>query len=178
MKHFSVLLLCLLLILPACSDDDDPTPTNNAEEGFEVGQQALEFSLADQNGEMKSLSDYRGKIVLLEFWSILCDGCKRQMPEVERLWNDHRDKDFVIIGLSDDVDEQGWKDFVTATGESGFARDWIQLHDSFLQPNIFSKYSVSKTPTRFLLDKDGIILFDDLDEVAMRVEVETALGLR
>lgn len=180
MKNTLILLLTLSLFAIGCDDDEGTNPGDNqVTDGWEVGDRALDFELEDADGSMASLTDYRGKLVLMEFWDLDCSICMAEMPDVERLWDDYRDRnDFVIIGLSQNLDETRWKNYVTATGNSGFPRDWVQVFDSHLQPNVFSRYRVTKTPMRLLLDENGVILHREFDGVEMRTLVEAELDIQ
>ena len=65
-----------------------------------VGENAPEFILESIDGETVTLSDYRGKVVLLNAWTTWCPPCKAEMPELETYFRTHRDDDFVLIGVN------------------------------------------------------------------------------
>ncbi len=70
-------------------------------------QDAPDFELADATGETFHLSDYRGRVVLLNFWASWCDPCKQEMPWFTEFQRTRADKGFVVIGVS--MDEDGWR---------------------------------------------------------------------
>ncbi len=69
------------------------------------GKPAPDFSLVNLNGEKVSLSDFRGKVVVLTFWATWCGACHKQIPALQELYRAYKDKDVVVIGLSLDFDQ-------------------------------------------------------------------------
>jgi len=72
--------------------------------GPQVGQFAPDFALPDLDGTLRRLSDYRGKVVLLNFWSTWCTPCREEMPSMERAYERLRKKGFEILALSLNVE--------------------------------------------------------------------------
>jgi cytochrome c biogenesis protein CcmG/thiol:disulfide interchange protein DsbE len=68
---------------------------------------APEFKLQDANGAVVKLSDYRGKVVLLDFWATWCGGCRTEMPWFMEFERSYRDRGFAVVGVS--MDEDGWR---------------------------------------------------------------------
>ena len=116
------------------------------------GQKAPDFTLKDINGNPVSLSSFKGKVVLLNFWATWCPPCKAEMPSMNRLQKKFKNRGFVIIAVSTDgrIDEP--KDFITKNPVS-----FIVLHDSKLKVSR-NLYKVFMMPTTFLIDKRGIIV--------------------
>jgi peroxiredoxin len=67
---------------------------------------APEFTLEDLTSSQVSLTDLRGKVVLLNFWATWCGPCQEEMPSLESLYRRYQDKNFVVLGVS--LDEEGW----------------------------------------------------------------------
>lgn len=74
-------------------------------ENVQIGKVAPEFSLPDTAGVSVSLSDFRGKYVLLDFWASWCPPCRRENPNVVKAFNEYKDKNFTIVGISLDKDK-------------------------------------------------------------------------
>ena len=90
-------------------DSNNPkvTPTGTASTPAEQsGQQAPEFTLDTMDGNQISLSDYRGKkVVLIDFWSTTCKPCLQEMPELVKIYNERKDKGFEILAIATDPPE-------------------------------------------------------------------------
>ncbi|HAK89840.1 MAG TPA: hypothetical protein DHV16_01700 [Nitrospiraceae bacterium] len=153
-KRFLKIAFCLLpfalyLLLFSAVSAQPPSP-------FAVdklsGQKAPDFTLKDINGNPVSLSSFKGKVVLLNFWATWCPPCKAEMPSMNRLQEKFKNRGFVIIAVSTDgrIDEP--KDFITKNPVS-----FIVLHDSKLKVSR-NLYKVFMMPTTFLIDKRGIIV--------------------
>lgn len=117
---------------------------------LKTGMQAPAFTLPDINGDMVSLSDFRGKYVYIDFWATWCGPCKIEIPYLEQLAEEYKDKNIEIISISVDKDKQAWKDMVTKDQPQ-----WLQLHDSIL---LNDKYLVKYIPSFVLIDREGKIL--------------------
>ena len=113
---------------------------------------APDFTLTDMEGKSVSLSDFRGKVVLLNFWATWCPPCRAEMPSMERLYSEMRDKDFVLLAVN--VEENG------QNAVSSFVEDipvsFPILFDS--AQKISSIYRVSGIPQTYIIDKEGQII--------------------
>src|SRR2546425_12236674 len=69
-----------------------------------IGQISPDFTIKDQNGHPIKLSDYRGKVVFLNFWATWCGPCVEEAPAIERLYREHRRQGFTILAVSTDLD--------------------------------------------------------------------------
>ena len=69
-------------------------------------KKAPDFELQDRTGKVVRLTDYAGKVVLIDFWATWCVPCKSSIPWMNELFNKYRDAGFVVLGIS--MDEQGW----------------------------------------------------------------------
>ena len=115
---------------------------------------APDFSLPDMDGKIHKLSDYSGKVVLLNFWATWCPPCRRELPSMEMLYRDLKDKPFQVLAC----DQQEDIDTVFAfTGQLDPAPTFPLLLDS---KSVVSKaYSVPGLPTTFLIDKTGQVAY-------------------
>jgi peroxiredoxin len=115
---------------------------------------APDFSLPDMDGKIHKLSDYPGKVVLLNFWATWCPPCRREMPSMEKLHLELKGKPFQILAC----DQQEDGDTVFAfTGQLDPAPTFPLLLDS--KSAISRAYGVPGLPTTFLIDKSGQIAY-------------------
>jgi peroxiredoxin len=78
-----------------------------------VNSKAPDFTLKDMNGKNVTLSSFRGKVVLLNFWATWCPPCKAEMPDLNRLYRDTKHRGFEIIAVSTDKSIDHVKDFLS-----------------------------------------------------------------
>ncbi len=112
---------------------------------------APEFTLKDLNGREVSLKDHRGKIVFLNFWATWCPPCRDEMPSMEKLYNEFRKEDFVILAIDLQESERRVKAF----------RDEFKLNFPILLDSdgmIGLAYGVRSIPTTYLVDREGYLI--------------------
>lgn len=116
-----------------------------------IGQQAPDFSLKDEDGKPVRLSDYRGKLVFLNFWATWCIPCIEEMPEMETLKNTYKDRKFQMLAVSVATD---W-DVVRK-----FYKEHNLTIPAALDPGhqISGLYKVFKFPETFLIDGNGYVV--------------------
>ncbi len=125
-----------------------------------VGSVAAEFSQKDVNGRIVKLSDYRGKYLLLDFWASWCGPCRQENPNVVRVYNKYKDKNFDILGVSLDR-ESGKGAWLKAIKDDRLT--WTQVSDlKFWQNEAAVLYGVQAIPQNFLLDPQGKIIAKNL----------------
>ncbi|MGH4123648.1 MAG: TlpA disulfide reductase family protein [Clostridium sp.] len=112
---------------------------------------ALNFKLKDLNGKDVSLSDFKGKKVFLNFWASWCGPCKAEMPTIEKLYQQTKDSDLVILAVNIGEDKAKVKSFID-TNKYNFT----VLVDS--SQNVAAQYNISALPTSFFIDKEGNIV--------------------
>ena len=112
---------------------------------------ALDFKLKDLDGKEVSLSDFKGKKVFLNFWASWCPPCKAEMPDIEKLYNETKDSDLVILAIN--LGES--KKDVTSFLENN-KYNFPVLLDS--DQTIAQQYNVQYIPTSFFIDEDGNII--------------------
>jgi peroxiredoxin len=141
-----IMVLPSMMVFTAC-DGDNATDLAPAPE---VGYPAPDFTLTDLDGNLVRLSDFRGKVVFLNFWAIGCPPCRAEMPEMEELYQEYKDKDVVIIGVNLGEFRSSVQSFVEENGYS-----WTFVIDSTGQ--VTWDYLITAIPTSFFIDEDGII---------------------
>ncbi len=110
----------------------------------------IDFTAKNLDGQDVKLSDFRGKVVLVNFWAIWCGPCQEEIPELVTLYNNYRDKGFVVLGVSDPSDLKDIKSFVAA-----HQMDYPIVID---QGPISDEYNVVGFPTSVLIDRNGNII--------------------
>jgi len=125
-----------------------------------VGAVAPEFAEADTNGKMVSLSSFRGKYVLVDFWASWCGPCRAENPNVVKAYNNYKDKNFTILSVS--LDRPGKRDaWVKAIKNDGLA--WNHISDlKFWDNDAAVLYGIKAIPQNLLLDPNGKIIAKDL----------------
>lgn len=124
------------------------------------GNPCPEFSFFDQDSIFRKLDDFHGKNVLLIFWAIWCPPCMKKMPYYKELFRKYTDKDFQIIGINLDHSTEDYKKYLLKNSVP-----WPDYHDGRRWENKIAKlFRLKGIPQVILLDKDGIIQFNDFDK--------------
>ncbi len=129
-----------------------------------TGDKAPDFTLKTLEGKEVRLSDYKGKVVLINFWASWCPPCRAEMPLFEDVYKRYRDKGFEILAISTDVNEEAVHKFLKDIKVS-FP---ILMDDG----KVSEIYGITGLPTSYLLDRDGKVIRIRLGEYK---EVETDL---
>ncbi len=121
-------------------------------EPLTVGMAAPDFTLPDMAGKNQQLSDYRGKVIFLNFWATWCKPCKEEMPSMQVLWDNLKKEDFVMLAIS--------MDRVTTTKEiSPFVENlkltFPILTDSWGQTD--KRYKLMGVPETYIIDQNGVL---------------------
>jgi len=112
---------------------------------------APEFSLKDENGKLVKLSDYRGKVVLLNFWATWCGPCKVEIPWFIGFEREYKDKDFAVLGIA--MDEDGWKSIKPYMNDKKI--NYRVVEGSEEASLMYG--GVDSLPTTFVIDREGKI---------------------
>jgi cytochrome c biogenesis protein CcmG/thiol:disulfide interchange protein DsbE len=149
-SKLSRIALAGALLIAGCSS---PGRKTAAEKGGEGRKPAPDFTLKDAQGADVKLSDYRGKVVLLNFWATWCGPCKVEMPWFMKFEKQYRDQGFSVLGVS--MDDDGWKSvrpYITAQK----INYRVVVGD---EPLTKLYGGVEALPTTFLIDRDGRIVY-------------------
>jgi peroxiredoxin len=118
------------------------------------GAVAPDFTQKTPEGTDLSLSDLRGKVVLIDFWASWCGPCRRENPYVVQLYNQYKDKGFEILGVSLDRNRESW---LQAIKDDNLT--WKHVSDLQFWQNAAAKlYGVSSIPHTVLIDREGKII--------------------
>jgi peroxiredoxin len=134
------------------------------------GKPAPEFRLKTFDGRAVSLSDYRGKVVLLDFWATFCHPCVKALPELQALHAKNASRGFAVVGVTVD-DRAALERKATSQAKVGYA---------ILQatPEVWNVYKVNALPSLILVGRDGNIIRrygGEADKTAMLADIEHAL---
>jgi thiol-disulfide isomerase/thioredoxin len=163
MNKYFFLFTILLFAFSSCKKDlvDDGS-----------GEKYTDLSLPDTSGTLISISDYDGSYRLIEFWASWCSPCRAENPNLVSLYDQYKDKNFIIIGYSLDTQLNNWK---------GALND-----DQLIWPNAsdllgwgseaVSTYDVSYTPYNVLIDPDGYIIGSNLKGQELANRLQELLG--
>lgn len=119
------------------------------------GGTAVNFSFADKNGKMVSLSDLKGKVVVMDLWATWCAPCKKEIPYLKKLEEELRDKDVVFVSISVDElkDKERWLKMVEDMKLSG-----LQLFANGFMNKVTELYKITTIPRFMVIDREGKIV--------------------
>lgn len=149
-SFIAIAISLILVFVPSCKKKE---PTINKEVPLPAaGNRAPSFMLKDVGGNNVGLADFKGKVVVIDFWTTWCSWCKETTRELEKLHNNYKGRDVVFLGISMD----------TGSSAENKVRNFAQKnHLTYLMlidDNGASKsYGVNKIPTTYILDRDHII---------------------
>ncbi len=136
-----------------------------------IGRPALEFTQNDTLDKPVSLSNFKGKYVLLDFWASWCGPCRAENPNVVAAYNKYHDKGFNILSVS--LDQPGAKDkWLKAIHDDNLT--WTHVSDlKFWQNAVAQQYGIQAIPQNFLIDPSGKIIGKDLRGDALAEKLAT-----
>ncbi|MDB5156003.1 MAG: hypothetical protein JWR50_710 [Mucilaginibacter sp.] len=121
-----------------------------------IGTLAPEFELPDTTGKMIKLSAMRGKYVLIDFWASWCAPCRGESPNLIKVYNKYKDKNFTIISVSLDM-PAARANWIKAIKEDGLT--WTQVSDlKYWKSDVVQRYGIKSIPQNFLLDPNGRVI--------------------
>jgi peroxiredoxin len=147
-------LLCSLLMFTSQAAEPEQPKLGHQLTALSEPLPAPDFTLQDEHAKIYSLKDYRGKVIMLNFWATWCPPCRREMPSMERLHQKLKGKDFVVLALNQM--EDGDQVFAF-TGDIGVDLTFPILFDK--DSSVSRAYGVRGLPTTYVIDKKGNIRF-------------------
>jgi peroxiredoxin len=139
-----------------------------------VGKSAPEISLPDTEGRTVTLSSFRGKYVLVDFWASWCGPCRRENPNVVQAFNQFKNKNFTILGVS--LDRPGQKEnWIKAIKEDNLT--WTHISDlKFWQSEVVPVYQLNSIPFNVLVDPGGKVVAENLRGNALEQKLHELLN--
>ena len=136
-----------------------------------IGKPVSDFSAVDLDDKSISLADYRGKVVLLNFWATWCGFCTLEMPNVKRIYDIYKDQGFNVIGVSLDNEESELQGYLKQKDIS-----WRQIFDLARGENsLMQQYGIGGVPEPWLIARDGTLISTDARGALLEHLVSEAL---
>ena len=141
--------------IPILPYDEDPNLPVSYEYEIRPEYQAwimANFFAADLDGNPISLQQYRGKVVLLDFWAVWCGPCIGEMPNVKKVYDAYKSKGFDVIGVSFDNDEVELREYLKVCNIP-----WRQIFDG-QDGSLKKQYGIGGIPSPWLIDREGKLI--------------------
>jgi peroxiredoxin len=123
-----------------------------------VGKEAPDLSLPDANGKLISLTSYKGKYLLVDFWASWCAPCRAENPNVVRVYNEFKGKNFTILGVSLDKERDAWQEAVHSD-----RLEWTHVSDlKFWNSKAVEAFKFNGIPFNVLIDPQGKVIAEGL----------------
>ena len=158
LKVILPVMLISVLLIAGCSGDSEP-PNEF---------QAPDFQLNSLDGQTVTLSDFRGEVVLLNFWAHWCSPCAYEMPFIQQVYDEWQEKGLVLLSIHVGEDAQKAASFMEQ-----YDLSFPVLLD--LEGVVMAQYGVTSIPTTFLIDEDGIIQAARVGAFSSVEEIEAGL---
>ena len=136
------------------------------------GKPAPPFRLTGFDGKNVSLDDFRGEVVLLDFWATYCAPCMEALPELQALHSAHSSRGFAVVGVT--VDDRA------SLVEKATKRAGVTYPVLRATPEVWNAYKVNSLPSLILIGRDGRIVRrygGEADKAAMRADIENAVAV-
>lgn len=136
-----------------------------------IGAMAPDIMLPDTSGKMVSLSSFRGKYVLIDFWASWCGPCKQSLPGLVKIYNEYKDKNFTVFSVSLDKFKPDWEAAI-----KHFNLTWTQVSElKYWDSKVVKLYNFDGIPYTVLVSPDGKILDKRISDSDLETELHTLL---
>lgn len=145
------LILLIVVIILGINRRQLPSVENSKVIGLSVGNRAPDFQTTTETGDVISLSNLRGKAVLVNFWATWCAPCRIEMPAFQQLFDQYADKGFVIVAVNN---AEAVEDVIHFRNQLDLTFPLAMDRQGVIQ----DQFGILMYPTTFVLDQDGIIV--------------------
>jgi len=129
------------------------------------------FTVTTASGQLFSMDDLQGKVVLLDFWAIWCPPCQAALPHLREIAKKFQGQPLVILSVSLDGDEQKWRNFI---GKNGMT--WPQYREAGVNGVMARMFGVTAIPHTFIIDADGVMRDEHLGDALIEVKLEELIA--
>ncbi|HEY6271153.1 MAG TPA: redoxin domain-containing protein [Terriglobales bacterium] len=129
------------------------------------------FAVTTLDGQRVSLDDFKGQVVLLDFWATWCGPCREALPHMRDIAAKFRGQPLTILSVSLDQDEQKWKDFIAENGMT-----WLHYRDGGFTGPISRMFSVEAIPHTFTIDADGVLQDEHIGDASIEGKLKKLIA--
>jgi thiol-disulfide isomerase/thioredoxin len=139
-----------MLLGAVAASGQDKSPKKEIPKLLQVGEVAPDWTLNDSTGKPRTLSEYRGKVVVMDFWATWCGPCKEVMPRMQKLYQKYQDRDVVVFGVN------AWeqKDAAAFMQQQRFAYSLLLKGEQ-----IAESYRVTILPSVYIVGVNGRVIY-------------------
>ena len=125
---------------------------------LEYGSNIPNIKLLNENDHIYNVSKLKGKWIFLDFWASWCAPCIKEFPELKRIYDNYKMRNFEIVGISIDKNKEQWLKSIT-----DYYLNWINLNENEIdQRKITDKLNIKGIPTNFLINPEGKIILKNV----------------
>lgn len=138
---------------------------------IKVGDAAYDFDLPNKENNLISSKNFRGQLLLIDFWASWCKPCRAQFPELAKINNDFREKGVSILGVSIDEKESDWRKAIETEKPQ-----WVNVIDTRgFTGNLANKYGIFAIPYNVLIDEKGKVIANNLSMEILRKTLDSLI---